>query len=106
MPMLLAAANPMFSGNRIRARSGQRVAIAWVVARGVVPIIGPKSVAQLEDNLAAAELRLTGAQLALLDAASAPSLGFPHDMLNELPMKQSLEGGQLDLFDWPPGMVA
>jgi aryl-alcohol dehydrogenase-like predicted oxidoreductase len=83
-----------------------RVAIAWVAARGVVPIIGPKSVAQLEDNLAAAELRLTAAQLALLDAAGAPSLGFPHDMLNQLPMKRSLAGGQFDSFDGPAEMVA
>lgn len=83
-----------------------RVALAWVAARGAVPIIGPKSVLQLDDNLAAAGLHLTDEQLALLNDAGKPSLGFPHDMLNQAGIRASLAGGQLDGLDWPGATVA
>jgi aryl-alcohol dehydrogenase-like predicted oxidoreductase len=83
-----------------------RVAIAWVAARGAVPIIGPKSVAQLEDNLAAAQVQLTEQQLSRLNAAGAPSLGFPHEMLGQPSIRQGLAGGQLERFDQPMGPVA
>ncbi|MDB5411565.1 MAG: putative oxidoreductase, aryl-alcohol dehydrogenase like protein [Rhodospirillales bacterium] len=62
------------------ATPGQ-VAIAWVMSRGVLPILGPRTPAQLADNLAAGELVLTTEQIARLDAASAVPLGFPHEML-------------------------
>lgn len=83
-----------------------RVAIAWVAARGAIPIVGPKSLMQLEDNLAAADVRLTEQQLAQLNAAGAPALGFPHDLLNQDAIRQGLAGGQLDRLDWPRHPVA
>jgi len=83
-----------------------RVAIAWVAARGAIPIVGPKSLAQLEDNLAAVDVRLTEQQLAQLNAAGAPALGFPHDLLNQDAIRQGLAGGQLDQLDWPHSPVA
>lgn len=83
-----------------------RVAIAWVSARGVIPIIGPKSLLQLDDNLAAAELRLTEGQMALLDGAAAPSLGFPHEMLNQQAISQSLAGADPARLDQPGKTVA
>ena len=46
-----------------------QVALAWLVARDVVPIPGTKRVSWLEENVAAAELKLTPAQLAAIDAA-------------------------------------
>jgi len=59
--------------------SAARVALAWVLARpGVAaPIIGARTLEQLEDNLAALELALTEADIALLDSASHPELDFP-----------------------------
>ena len=83
-----------------------RVAIAWVAARGAIPIVGPKSLAQLEDNLAAADVRLTEQQLAQLNAVGSPALGFPHDLLNQDAIRQGLAGGQLDQLDWPHSPVA
>lgn len=83
-----------------------RVAIAWVAARAAIPIIGPKSTVQLEDNLAAADLRLTEQQLSQLNAAGAPSLGFPHDLPNQASTRQSLAGGQLEQLDAPKHSVA
>jgi aryl-alcohol dehydrogenase-like predicted oxidoreductase len=48
-----------------------QVALAWVLAKGddLVPIPGTKSPARLEENAAAADLALTDAQVAALDAA-------------------------------------
>ena len=47
-----------------------RVAIAWVAQRGGLPIIGPRTLAQLTSNLGAATLELSADQLSRLDAAS------------------------------------
>jgi len=53
------------------ATAGQ-VALAWLLAKSPVmlPIPGTGSVEHLEENVAAAELRLTDDELALLDAAA------------------------------------
>jgi aryl-alcohol dehydrogenase-like predicted oxidoreductase len=53
------------------ATPGQ-VALAWLLAKSPVmlPIPGTASVAHLEENVAAADLRLTGEELATLDAAA------------------------------------
>jgi len=52
--------------------SPDRVAIAWAMTHGTVPIIGPRSLGQLESNLGAAALVLSAEQIDRLDAASAP----------------------------------
>ena len=55
------------------ATPGQ-VALAWLLAQGedVVPIPGTRTIAHLEDNLGAADLRLAPAQLQRLDEALPP----------------------------------
>ncbi|MBP6629145.1 MAG: aldo/keto reductase [Kofleriaceae bacterium] len=60
-----------------------RVALAWVMARpGVAaPIIGARTVAQLDDNLAATDLALGADETARLDKLSRPVLPFPVDFL-------------------------
>jgi aryl-alcohol dehydrogenase-like predicted oxidoreductase len=62
-----------------------QVAIAWVRAQQarsvIVPILGARSRKQLEDNLGALDLELTGKDLARLDEVSRVELGFPHDFL-------------------------
>jgi aryl-alcohol dehydrogenase-like predicted oxidoreductase len=59
------------------------LALAWNLARpGVVaPIIGPKSVKQLEDNLAALDVTLPEETTQRIDSASEPRLPYPHDFL-------------------------
>ncbi len=59
------------------------LALAWNLSRpGVVaPIIGPKSVKQLEDNLAALDVTLPEDTVQRIDAASEPRLPYPHDFL-------------------------
>jgi aryl-alcohol dehydrogenase-like predicted oxidoreductase len=60
-----------------------RVAIAWLLHKPVVSsvIFGARSVAQLEDNLPAAELALPAAAQKRLDDATAPKLGYPYDFI-------------------------
>lgn len=57
------------------------VAVAWVLAQrrraNLIPILGARTPVQLEETLRALELELSGEQLARLDAAAAPDLGFP-----------------------------
>ena len=76
------------------------VAIAWVLAQGVLPILGPRTPSQLADNMAAADLQLSAAQMQRLDAASAIAMGFPHEMVAAT--RPSLFGGQLAQIDLPP----
>ena len=44
-------------------------------------IIGARTKAQLEDNLAAADVVLTPAQIERLNALSTPALNFPADFI-------------------------
>lgn len=64
--------------------SPTQVSIAWLLAKASVsstallPILGPRTVAQLDETLAAVELVLEDGQLDRLDAASSVPLGVPH----------------------------
>jgi aryl-alcohol dehydrogenase-like predicted oxidoreductase len=81
-----------------------RVAIAWMLHQAerfgvVVPLLGARTVQQLEDNLGALEVRLTAAQLARLDAASAIDLGFPYTMLDSDLNRALRTSGKYALID-------
>jgi aryl-alcohol dehydrogenase-like predicted oxidoreductase len=71
-----------------------QVAIAWVLSNPAVtsPILGARTVAQLEDNFGALDVQLTSDHLARLGAASAIEAGFPHDMINQEWIKPVLRG--------------
>jgi aryl-alcohol dehydrogenase-like predicted oxidoreductase len=60
-----------------------QVALAWTLLNPAVtsPIMGARTLAQLEDNLGALTVRFSEAQRARLEEASAIELGFPHDFL-------------------------
>ena len=82
------------------------IAIAWVAAKGSLPIIGPRTRAQLENNLAAAKVTLSPAQITRLDEASAIAPVFPFRMLNNPEIQQGFTGGKLEQFDAPVEPVA
>jgi aryl-alcohol dehydrogenase-like predicted oxidoreductase len=65
------------------ASTAARVALAWVASRPGVgsTIIGARTLEQLDDNLAAADVTLSAAQIARLDKLSTPKLPFPANML-------------------------
>jgi aryl-alcohol dehydrogenase-like predicted oxidoreductase len=48
------------------------VAIAWLMSKGVFPVVGARDAGQLAPSLRAADLRLDGEAVASLDAAAAP----------------------------------
>jgi aryl-alcohol dehydrogenase-like predicted oxidoreductase len=60
-----------------------QVALAWLLSKSAVTsvIIGAKTVAQLEDNIASTKLKLTAAELALLDEVSQLPPEYPGWML-------------------------
>ena len=63
-----------------------RVALAWTLLNPAVtaPVIGARSLAQLEDNLGALAVQITAPQRRRLDEAGAIEPGFPHDALRRL----------------------
>ena len=72
-----------------------QVALAWVLARpGVAsPILGVRTLTQLEANLEALDVALTPEQMARLEAASTPAPVFPHGFL---PITRStMQGGTM-----------
>ncbi len=84
-------------------RPEAEVALAWTMARpGVTStLIGARSVAQLESNIAAAGIALTSAQTALLDAASAPPMGFSAS-LTQAAIRRMVFGGR-NVTGWGEG---
>jgi aryl-alcohol dehydrogenase-like predicted oxidoreductase len=60
-----------------------RVALAWLLRKPEVSavIVGARTLAQLEDNLAATQVKLSDAHLKTLDAVSEPSWGYPYDFI-------------------------
>ncbi|HEY1075654.1 MAG TPA: aldo/keto reductase [Fontimonas sp.] len=60
-----------------------QAALAWTLLNPAVtsPILGTRTVEQLDDNLAALDVTFSTDQIARLDAASRIELGFPHEFL-------------------------
>lgn len=72
-----------------------QVALAWTLRNPAVtaPIIGARTLAQLDDNLGALAVRLAEDQWQRLDALSAIELGFPHDFLTLSTTRDIMFGG-------------
>lgn len=82
------------------------VAVAWILTKGTLPLIGPRSVAQLQAYLAAAQLELSAGQLARLENASAIGAIFPQTFNDTPGGRQLVAGGQLERLVAAPGYVA
>ena len=81
LPKVLATLRAVANASNI---SVARVALAWVLSRPFVTsvIIGAKNKEQLQDNLAATEVKLSPEQLKQLDDASALPVEYPGWMLD------------------------
>jgi aryl-alcohol dehydrogenase-like predicted oxidoreductase len=68
------------------SRPPSQVALAWLLSKPAVcsVIFGARTVAQLEENLGAADLILPAETIAKLDAASAFELGYPYDFIKNI----------------------
>ncbi len=60
-----------------------QVALAWLLAKPETSsiIVGARTVAQLDDNLKALDVKLTAEEVTALDQASQPDWGYPYDMI-------------------------
>jgi aryl-alcohol dehydrogenase-like predicted oxidoreductase len=74
------------------------VALSWVQSRpGITStLIGPRTLAHLEANLAALDLDLTPAQTVILDEVSTPTLNFPYDLNRQVGDMLKYAGATVD----------
>ncbi|WP_326796908.1 aldo/keto reductase [Streptomyces sp. NBC_01808] len=81
--------------------SPAQVALAWLRSRpgNIIPIVGATRESQLRDNVAAVDVELDADAVARLDEASAVSLGFPHDFLQEPGIKEVVYGDRWAAID-------
>lgn len=72
-----------------------KVALAWVLGRPAVctTLTGVSRVSQLEENIAAIDLRLTDDQLARLDAATTPALPMLYGLFSDQMRQHVVFGG-------------
>lgn len=75
-----------------------RLAIAWLLHQAaastttLIPILGPRTLAQLEEPLKALELKLPAELAARLAEVSSPALGVPHEQIRDF--YPQVAGGQ------------
>jgi aryl-alcohol dehydrogenase-like predicted oxidoreductase len=81
--------------------SPAQIALAWLRQRAtpVIPIIGARKLAQLNDNLACVDLRLEPALVQRLDTVSRIEMGFPHDFFAKEMVRSLSYGGMWDRID-------
>jgi aryl-alcohol dehydrogenase-like predicted oxidoreductase len=79
-------------------RSMAQVALAWLHYRAVpvIPIIGARTVSQLQDNLASLDLDVSAEQLKSLDEASRIEPGFPERLYGTDMVRAIRYGGTRD----------
>ncbi|TLX26621.1 aldo/keto reductase [Chryseobacterium indologenes] len=82
-----------------------QVALAWLKSKGVIPVLGPRTYDQLENNLKAAELDLSTEQIQQLDNVSAIALGYPHELNNSEESRTVITGGKFDVIQPPYQIV-
>jgi aryl-alcohol dehydrogenase-like predicted oxidoreductase len=90
-------------------RSPSQIALNWIRQRrhyedkqaggDIIPIIGSRSEAQINDNLGCLDFELTQDQLKRLDEKSKIQLGFPHDFMSEEAAKIFLYGNTFSQID-------
>ena len=79
--------------------------MAWVKAKGVLPVIGTRTGDQLKDHLAALRVTLSDEQMHRLDAVTAVALGYPHDLNRSPEQSAVMTGGRFDQIDYPTRVV-
>jgi aryl-alcohol dehydrogenase-like predicted oxidoreductase len=97
----IAAAREVVAMARELGKTPNQVALNWVRQQQelaqIIPLVGARTVAQLEENLGCLEFELSAEQLERLNNASPVSLGFPHDFLSSEGVKPYIYG-EMELF--------
>ncbi len=83
-------------------RTSAQIALAWTLLNPAVvsPLIGARTFAQFEDNLAALDVEFTVDQIRRLDEVSRIELSFPHDMLDTEITKGMFGGVNIEKARW------
>ncbi len=81
--------------------SASQVAIRWIMQQPqtIIPLIGARTVGQLQDNLGALDVKLGADHMTRLNEISAFDRGFPHDFLEAERVRDLLFGGTFDKID-------
>jgi aryl-alcohol dehydrogenase-like predicted oxidoreductase len=84
---------------KVRSASPAQIALAWLLAKKSVTsiLVGANKLAQLEDNLGAANFQLSAQELADLDELSAPASVYPNWFSNriaDVPVRDALAAGR------------
>jgi aryl-alcohol dehydrogenase-like predicted oxidoreductase len=80
-------------------RTPSQVALNWIrqsksmFRNKAIPIIGARTLPQINDNLACVEFELSDDQMQRLDKVSGIELGFPHDFLSTDAVRNIVYGG-------------
>lgn len=92
----LEAAEHLAALARELGASAAQLALAWLRQRGggdVIPILGARTLAQLDDNLGALKLALAPVTIAELDSLSPPEFRYPRALLDGEFFQRMLHGG-------------
>lgn len=65
----------------------------------IFPILGARTLAQIQDNMGCLSVTLSAEQWQRLEQATAPELGFPHDILQGPMLRDMLFGGEAGRLD-------
>lgn len=79
--------------------SSAQVALAWVRQQGCIPIIGARTLTQLEDNMASLNLTLSDTQMQQLNKASSIKAGHPYDLMQSDLVRALSTAGMADKID-------
>jgi aryl-alcohol dehydrogenase-like predicted oxidoreductase len=76
-------------------KSPAQVALAWLLSKSTVTsvLLGASKLEQLENNLGALNTHLSPDQIKRLDDISRVEMGFPHAILANPTIKQTISGG-------------
>jgi len=71
-------------------KTSAQIALSWVLSQPAIttPVIGARTVEQLEENLGCLGWNLTPDQLVRLDKVSSPGLPYPYDFIKQYALSQ------------------
>lgn len=97
----LAIARQVEQVARDLGRTSSQVALNWLFQMNpdCVPIIGARTLAQVEDNLKCIEFQLSSEHLNALNAVSNIELGFPHDFFRREGIRKAMYGNTYSLLN-------
>jgi aryl-alcohol dehydrogenase-like predicted oxidoreductase len=100
-PKKLAIAEEVIKIAAEIGRTPSQVALNWVRQQPgvIIPIVGAKTLPQVQDNLACLDFKLSDEQLRHLSDISQIDLGFPHDFLAEDGVRDLVFAGTYNQID-------